>query len=76
MRKLFSVGIKWLDNGTEYDVLIYEFDCHPNGYTDEDIFFYGMGETCIKAAIVSQEPCEGEWIITELYDVIDIPDEE
>ena len=73
MRTLFSVRIKWVDDESEFDVLIAEsngVNDIPDGYTDEDVFFYGMSEAAIKKAIASGEPCENEWVIIEFYEVI------
>ena len=73
MRTLFSVRIKWLDTASEVDVLIAESDGVediPDGYTDENIFFYGMSESAIQRAIASGEPCENEWVIVHFYEVI------
>jgi hypothetical protein len=73
MSKLFSVRIKWLDNGSEFDVLIAEshgVEDIPAGFTDENIFFYGMSETAVRQAVESGEPCENEWVIIEFYDLI------
>ena len=70
MHKLFSIRIKWLDDASELDVLVAESNSIndlPEGYTDEDIFFYGMSETAIQRAMVSGEPCENEWLITRFY---------
>jgi hypothetical protein len=73
MRNLFSVRIKWVDDASEIDVLIAESDGVgdiPEGYADEDIFFYGMSENAIQHALTSGEPCENEWVITAFYGVI------
>jgi len=68
--KVFSVRIKWLDNQSESDVYIAEshgIGDFPDGFTDDNIFFFGMSESSIRQAIASGEPCENEWVITELY---------
>jgi len=65
--------IRFADDGSELDVLISEFhdaENLPDGYTDEDIFFYGLSQEQAKKALLSQEPCEGEWLIIELDDLI------
>ena len=68
--KVFPVRIQWLDNKSELDVYIAEshgIGDLPDGFTDENIFFYGMSENSILRAVASGEPCENEWVITELY---------
>ena len=73
MKNLFSVRIRWVDDSSEFDVLIAESDGVgdiPDGYTDEDIFFYGMSESAIQQALTSGEPCENEWVIIKFYEVI------
>jgi hypothetical protein len=70
MNNLFPVRIKWLDDASELDVLIAEsdgIDDLPEGYEDEDIFFFGMSENAIKQALASGEPCENEWVIIEFF---------
>jgi len=68
--KVFSVRIQWLDDKSESDVYIAEshgIGDLPDGFIDDNIFFYGMSENNILRAIASGEPCENEWVITELY---------
>jgi len=68
--KVFSVRIKWLDDQSESDVYIAEshgIEDLPDGFADDNIFFYGMSENNILRAITSGEPCENEWVIAELY---------
>jgi hypothetical protein len=72
MGKIFSVTIQFKGDSPE-DVLIYEFDGYdnlPDGYNDDDIFFYGMSENNILEAIDSGELCENEWAILELHEII------
>jgi len=69
--KVFSVRIKWLDDKSESNVYIAEshgIGDLPNGFTDDNIFFYGMSESSIRRAIESGEPCENEWVIIEFYE--------
>jgi hypothetical protein len=73
MKSLFSVRIKWLDNASELDVLIAEsdgVDDLPEGYIEENIFFYGMSKNAIERAIANGEPCENGWLIVEFYEEI------
>ena len=69
--RVFSVRIRFMDDGTEQDVLItdsYSPDELPEGYGDDDIFFFGMREGNIRRAIETGEPCENEWFIVKLYE--------
>jgi len=69
--KIFSVRIRWLDDKSELDVYIAEshgIEDLPDGFTDDMIFFFGMSENNILRVIASGEPCENEWVITELYE--------
>jgi len=62
-----------MDDGSELDVLISDFhdaENPPDGYTDEDIFFYGLSQEQAKKALLSQVACEGEWIILGLDNLI------
>ena len=76
MAKLFSVNIKWIDNGEECENYLisehHDTKNLPYPYTDEDIFFYGISEESIKKAIKSEEPCENEWVITSLNKILEV----
>ena len=67
---LYSVSIRYINDfdSSNFSVLIAKYHGFdpPQGYTDKDIFFYGMDEIAIKQAIENQELCEGEWIIMSL----------
>lgn len=66
---VYSATIKFVDDDTEIDVLISEFhdtENLPDGLTDENIFFYGLSYEEAKKALISNEVCEGEWIIIAL----------
>lgn len=68
--KTTECRIKWIDDGTEEDVLIYEYDCEPEDEGtefDNNIFFYGMSRSECYKAMVNKEVCEGEWRIIEIY---------
>jgi len=68
--KVFSVRIQWLDNKSESDVYIansHGIKDLPDGFTDDNIFFFGMSESSILRAIASGEPCENEWVVTKIY---------
>ena len=49
--------------------LITDYDSTPDGYADEEIFFYGLSEQELKEAIASGEPID-DFVVTS-YLVID-----
>ena len=70
---VYTARIRFVDDGSERNVSISDLlgeENLPYGYFDEDIFFYGLSQEQAKKALLSQEPCEGEWIILELDDLI------
>jgi len=70
---VYTARIRFVDDGSELNVLISDFhdaENLPYGYFDEDIFFYGLSQEQAKKALLSQELCEGEWIILELEDYV------
>jgi hypothetical protein len=70
---VYTARIRFVDDGTERNVSISDLlgeENLPYGYFDEDIFFYGLSQEQAKKALLSQEPCEGEWVILELDDLI------
>jgi len=73
--KLFSVNVQWGDDtGDTIHTLIAECNSWHNlpiGYSDEQIFFYGMNENNVRNAVASGELYEDEWRILELYEVIE-----
>jgi hypothetical protein len=66
--RVCSVTIEYVDDGTRHDCLIAEVESPDDlryGFTDEDIFFYGMSPLEAVNAYNKQIVCEGEWIIVE-----------
>jgi len=66
---VYSAKIKFIEDGSVLDVLISEvndIENLPNGLIDKDIFFYGMSHEQARRALLTQELCEGEWIIIAL----------
>ena len=49
--------------------LITDYDSTPDGYADEEIFFYGLSEQELKEAVTSGEPVD-DFVVTG-YLVID-----
>jgi hypothetical protein len=68
--KVFRIWGNFTDDGSSIDSLVAEFDSVPNGYSDEDIFFYGLSEENIKEAIRTKEPVCNEFIITSYEEVV------
>lgn len=44
--------------------LVAEFDNTPDGYSDDQIFYYGLSETDIQEAIKTGEAVGNEFVIT------------
>ena len=67
---VFSITGYFADD--EYPIeaaLITDYDSTPDGYADEEIFFYGLSEQELKEAIASGEPID-DFVVTN-YLVID-----
>jgi hypothetical protein len=70
--KIFSVDGYFVDDNSEFSsYLITEYDSIPEGYLEEDIFYYGMSEKdiCINMNGSDLEISQ-EFKITD-YDVVD-----
>lgn len=53
---IFSIDGYYKDDKSEFtDYLVNEFDDTPEGFNDEDIFYFGLSEGEIKEAIKSGE---------------------
>ena len=73
MSNVFSVEIKFVDGIGRWYCYIAESESPedlPEGFVDEDIFFYGMSESDIHEAIESGKPCEDEWVITKFNEKV------
>lgn len=43
MQKVWNCTIEWIDTGdVQEDILITNYDGVPEGYEDDEIFFYGL----------------------------------
>lgn len=63
--KVFSIDGYFQEDGEEIGgLLITDFDEVPDGYSDEDIFFYSIGEHEIQQAIRTKQPVD-DFIITD-----------
>lgn len=68
--KVFSISGYWKDDKTNFSgYKIAELDCVPKGYSDDDIFWFGMSEDVIKEAIDNIETVN-DFVITE-YEIYD-----
>lgn len=68
--KVFSINGYWKDDKTTFSgYKVAEMDCIPTGYSDDDIFFFGLSEDNIKADINNTETAN-DFVITgyELYE--------
>ena len=48
--KVYQVSGYWKDDKTELRGLICSMDSTPEGYSDDDIFFYGLSEKDMKSS--------------------------
>ena len=70
--KIFKISGYWIDEPLEIfdDMLVVEYDDTPEGYKDEDIFFYGMSEKDIIENINDEEKEDIlEFVITD-YSIV------
>jgi hypothetical protein len=68
--KVFSISGYWKDDKTTFTgYKVAEFDCIPEGYSDDDIFWFGMSEDDIKSELDNDQSIT-DFVITdyELYD--------
>ena len=71
---VFTVYGYWKDDGSSIDgLLITDYSCVPDGYTEDDIFFFGLSEDDIKLEIELGEETGGDFVITR-YEVYDAED--
>lgn len=63
---IYEIDGYWKDDKSEfYGYLVTELDCTPEGYDDDDIFFYGLSENQIKEAIELKENICNDFVITD-----------
>lgn len=68
--KVFNIQGYFTDDNSTIDSLVAEFDDVPNGYSEEDIFFFGLSEENIKEAIRTKEAVCNEFVINNYEEVI------
>lgn len=62
MAKLYTISGYWKDDGSEFEnYLVTDIDSVPDGYSEEDIFFFGLSE---KELQESSESDMQEFVIT------------
>lgn len=68
--KVFEINGYYEEDKQEVSgLLVAEFDNTPKGYSDEQIFFYGISEENIKTCIKDKQDIGG--VIPESYEVVD-----
>ena len=66
---VFIVDGYWKDNKSEFaGYLINEFDDVPDGFKDDDIFYFGLSETDLKN---SSEDDGLEFVITDYKNIVE-----
>tara|TARA_R100001460_G_scaffold38971_3_gene73624 strand:- start:843 stop:1130 length:288 start_codon:yes stop_codon:yes gene_type:complete len=66
---VFIVDGYWKDNKSKFHgYLINEFDDVPDGFKDDDIFYFGLSEKDLKD---SSEDDELEFVITDYKNIIE-----
>lgn len=68
--RVFNIEGYFTDDKSPIDSLVAEFDDVPAGYSEEDIFFFGLSESNIKEAIETGEPVCNEFVITGYEEVV------
>lgn len=67
---VFSIDGYFKDDKSEFSgFLISEFSNTPKGYSDEDIFFYGLGESELRDAVEQGEDTTHEFVVTSFEKV-------
>ncbi len=69
MSKYFSIDGYWLDDKSEFNGLIVKEYDDMNEEEDDDVFFFGMGESDLKNAIEDGEETTLDFVITSYEEV-------
>jgi hypothetical protein len=68
--KIFEISGFFVDDNTEFEgYLAAEFNEVPEGWKDDDFFFFGLSESEIQESIESGQPIWNDFVITA-YSVI------
>lgn len=74
MADFYSINGYWKGDKTEFEnYVVSQFDDIPSEtdpYTDDDIFFYGLGESDLLEAIELKEETGHDFIITSFTKII------
>lgn len=69
--EIFEIEMYYPDDpDTIFTNLVCSYDCVPDGYSDDDIYYYGLDEEGIKHSIEHKEAVAGEFVITS-YEKVD-----
>lgn len=69
MSKYFSIDGYWLDDKSEFNGLIVKEYDDMNEEEDDDVFFFGMGESDLKNAIEDGEETTLDFVITSYEEI-------
>jgi hypothetical protein len=69
MSKYFSINGYWQDDKSEFNGLIVKEYDDMNEEEDDDVFFYGMGESDLKNAIEDAEETVLDFVITSYEEI-------
>ncbi len=62
---IFEIDGYFKDDNSEFNgYLVAEYDDTPDGFDDDDIFFYGLSEALIKEAIALKKDTTHDFVIT------------
>ena len=66
--EVFAIDGYWVDDKSPIEgELICAYDNTPDGYIDDDIFYYGLDRKAIEQAIATKEPIGGVFVITSFW---------
>ena len=69
MSKYFSIDGYWLDDKSEFNGLIVKEYDDMNEEEDDDVFFFGMGESDLKNAIEDAEETVLDFVVTSYEEI-------
>lgn len=73
-KDFYSIDGYWKDDKTEFEgLIVYGYDNVPDKeapYTDDDIFFYGLGESALTDAVENVEDTVHDFVITSFTKII------
>jgi len=67
---VYEIDGYWKDDKSEFSgYLVSEMDCTPDGYEDDDIFFFGMSENVLADAVKRGEDTVHDFVVTAYREV-------